>query len=30
MIGIMVTTLAIGYFINRCISDRMAKATCKL
>ena len=30
MIGIMVTLIAIGYFLNRCISDHTAKAYCKL
>jgi hypothetical protein len=30
MIGIMLTIIAIGYFINRCISDDMARENCKL
>ena len=30
MIGIMLTIGVIGYFVNRCIDNRMATASCNL
>ncbi len=30
MIGIMLTIGVIGYFINQCINDRLATASCRL
>ena len=30
MIGTLITLLAIGYFINRCLDDGSAKAMCKI
>ncbi len=30
MIGIMLTLMVLGYFVNRCINGRTAVASCKL